>query len=104
MGQKIGNYELKGKKNNLVCSQCKKARHSVDKCYRIIGLSTNFKFTKPKRFQGNARSNAVFSTAGEQGHTSNYFDGGHPTHQLTQDQYTQLIHLLQRSKMNQPGT
>lgn len=87
-----------------MCSHYKKVGHSVDKCNRIIGLPADFKFTKLKRFQGNTRSNAVFSTKGEQGHVSYHFDGGHTTCQLTQDQYTQLIHLFQQSKMNYTET
>lgn len=48
--QKFGNYEAKGRKNNMICSNCKNPGHSVDKCYRIIGFPTDLKFTKVKIF------------------------------------------------------
>ncbi|XP_059302125.1 uncharacterized protein LOC132054070 [Lycium ferocissimum] len=53
--QKHGNYEQKGKgkfdtrKNNLICSHCKKPGHSIDKCYGIVGFPADFKFTKTRR-------------------------------------------------------
>ncbi|XP_070049732.1 uncharacterized protein [Nicotiana tomentosiformis] len=56
-GQKFENSDFKGKKNNLVCSYCKKPGHLVYKCYKIIGFPANFKFTKPRKFQGPAKSN-----------------------------------------------
>lgn len=34
--QKSGNFESKGKRNNLLCSHCNKTGHTIDKCYMII--------------------------------------------------------------------
>ncbi|KAH0679932.1 hypothetical protein KY284_021017 [Solanum tuberosum] len=45
-------YEGKGKKNTTVCSFCKKFGHTVDKCYRVIGFPTDFKFTKIRGDRG----------------------------------------------------
>ncbi|XP_075087854.1 uncharacterized protein LOC142169833 [Nicotiana tabacum] len=63
-GQKFENFVFKGKKNNLVCSYYKKPRHSVDKCYMIIGFPADFKFTKPRKFHGSVKSNAAYSVSG----------------------------------------
>lgn len=48
-GQKTG-YDVK--RNSNICAYCKKPGHSIDKCYRIHGFPTDFKFTKQKKFQG----------------------------------------------------
>lgn len=90
--QRAGNYEAKGRKNNLVFNQrAGNYGHTVDKCYRIVGFPNDFKFTKGKKFQGNARSNAVFSTEKEQGHGSNTLDVGCRGQPITQEQYSQLM-------------
>lgn len=64
--QKYENHDYTGKgkvdlkKNNLVCPYCKKLGHTIDKCYRIVGLS-DFKFTRSKKIQGATHSNAVIT-------------------------------------------
>ncbi|KAK9070135.1 hypothetical protein SSX86_010535 [Deinandra increscens subsp. villosa] len=42
-------------KKNVVCTNCKKAGHTVNKCYRLIGFPKDFKFTKTKKFANNAQ-------------------------------------------------
>ncbi|XP_075091857.1 uncharacterized protein LOC142172007 [Nicotiana tabacum] len=80
-GQKSQSSDSKGKKNNLICSHCKKPGHSVDKCYRIIGFPSDFKFTKTPKFHGSVKGNAVLSfPAQPTGNT-----GGNP---ITQDQFS----------------
>ncbi|XP_049415272.1 uncharacterized protein LOC125878016 [Solanum stenotomum] len=101
LGQKSGYYEAKQKKTNLVCSNCKKPGHSVDKCYRIIGFPSDFKFTKAKRFEGNVKSNAVFME-GTQEQNGAHFDGEGQGKHFTKDQCSQLIQMLQNVQMNQP--
>ncbi|XP_047264739.1 uncharacterized protein LOC124896911 [Capsicum annuum] len=55
------NNKFKGyseeKKNNMFCNYCKKLGHTIDHCYRLKGFPPNFKFTKPRRFQGGSSSN-----------------------------------------------
>jgi len=55
----IGTSDLRGKKTDLLCSHCKKPGHTVDKCYKIVGFPSNFKFTRSKRITGNVRSNVI---------------------------------------------
>ncbi|XP_070029640.1 uncharacterized protein [Nicotiana sylvestris] len=50
---------LEGKKSNLMCNYCKKPSHSIDKCYRIIGFPSTFKFTKSRKYNGGTHSNAT---------------------------------------------
>ncbi|KAM3251916.1 hypothetical protein P3L10_005986 [Capsicum annuum] len=38
-----------GRRNNLICSHCKKPGYSAEKCYRLIGFPVDFKFTKSKK-------------------------------------------------------
>ncbi|XP_049370109.1 uncharacterized protein LOC125835013 [Solanum verrucosum] len=93
LGQKSGYYEAKQKKTNLVCSNCKKPGHSVDKCYRIIGFPSDFKFTKAKRFLGNVKNNVVFME-GTQEQNGEHFDGEGQGKHFTKDQCSQLIQML----------
>ncbi|KAH0653088.1 hypothetical protein KY290_031376 [Solanum tuberosum] len=74
MGQRSPNSDCKGKKSNLMCLNCKKPRHAIDKCYRIIGFPSDFNFTKSSRTQGLVKSNAVVTASGQ---TSNEgYQGG----------------------------
>ncbi|XP_070045103.1 uncharacterized protein [Nicotiana tomentosiformis] len=47
-----GNNNYKGKKNGQMCSYCKITNHTIENCYRLIGFSSDFIFTKPNKFQG----------------------------------------------------
>ncbi|XP_070004224.1 uncharacterized protein [Nicotiana sylvestris] len=98
LGQKSQTSNLKGRKNNFICSHCKKPGHSVDKCYRIIGFPTDFKFTKTTKMQGAIRSNAVMTTApaNVQLPFANQVGGS----SLSQAQFSQLIQLLQNTYNN----
>ncbi|XP_060178360.1 uncharacterized protein LOC132608342 [Lycium barbarum] len=51
-GKKLG--------SGLFCTDCKKTNHNVGRCYRIIGFPADFKFTKSKKYSGEAKSNAVY--------------------------------------------
>ncbi|XP_019260086.1 PREDICTED: uncharacterized protein LOC109238110 [Nicotiana attenuata] len=108
--QKFGNSDSRGgkgrgdyKKNNQICSYCKKSGHTVDKCYRIIGFPADFKFTKSKKFQGRSLANAAINDGGSV-HGFNTDSGMNVQHQLSQDQFTQLIQLLQDVKRGQHGS
>nr|XP_033508474.1 uncharacterized protein LOC117273415 [Nicotiana tomentosiformis] len=61
-----GNYNsnTEVRKNNS-CSYCKKQGHQKDKCYKLVGYLSSFKFTKPKRNFGNVQANAVVIEEGE---------------------------------------
>ncbi|XP_055835287.1 uncharacterized protein LOC129903789 [Solanum dulcamara] len=49
------------KKSGMVCKYCKKTGHLIDKCYKLHGFPTNFKFTKQSNFQNNVQGNVVSS-------------------------------------------
>ncbi|XP_060188843.1 uncharacterized protein LOC132617784 [Lycium barbarum] len=53
-----GNF-YEQKKETVMCSYCKKIGHTIEKCYKIHGFPSNFKFTKPRKFQGRAHANYV---------------------------------------------
>lgn len=106
--QKLGSYDYKEKgkldsrKNNLICSYCKKPGHTIDKCYRIMGSPTDFKFTKSKRTQAGMQegvySNAVLTEE------NNHGENRSSTQQFSREQFSQLIHFLQQIKIGQSGT
>ena len=73
----------------------------MNKCYRIIGFPSDFKFTKSKRFQGNVKSNTVFME-GIQEQNGAHFNGDGQGKHFTKDQCSQLIQMLQNVQMNQP--
>jgi len=50
------------KKTSLVCNYCKKIGHTIDHCYKIHGFSSDFKFTKSKKYQKGTIASNVFST------------------------------------------
>ncbi|XP_055824417.1 uncharacterized protein LOC129892931 [Solanum dulcamara] len=80
-GQRYNNTDFRARNNNnnnynnnLYCTNYKKSRHSIAKCYRIIGYPPDFKFTKGLKSQpnnkGNSMANAV-TTDGYSGYTTN---------------------------------
>ncbi|XP_070037275.1 uncharacterized protein [Nicotiana tomentosiformis] len=85
----------------LFCKYCKKAVHTIEKCYKLHGFSQNFKFTKGKKFG---------TAANVQGQSSRFPDHT-PSHAedllvpgFTRDQYTQLTSLLQQSGLNESSS
>ncbi|OIT04106.1 hypothetical protein A4A49_64301, partial [Nicotiana attenuata] len=107
--QRYGNNEGKfkttfeSKKNNQVCNYCKKPGHTIDKCYRIIGFPSTFKFTKSKRYQGGAHNNAavVVDESGTQSIIG--MEGNSTGKTVTREQFSQLFQLLQQVKIGQQG-
>ncbi|XP_019223468.1 PREDICTED: uncharacterized protein LOC109205244 [Nicotiana attenuata] len=59
--QKV-NFDIKS--TTLVCKYCKKTRHSVDKCYKLHGFPSDFKFTKGRK--SNACAQVDTSTSEDQ--------------------------------------
>ncbi|KAL8139634.1 hypothetical protein V2J09_005655 [Rumex salicifolius] len=53
-------------KKKLVCDDCKKIVHLIDKCYRLHGIPTDFKFTKNKKVVATV-SNGPPANSGIQG-------------------------------------
>ncbi|XP_060212306.1 uncharacterized protein LOC132639947 [Lycium barbarum] len=94
--QRTSNSDFRGKKNNLVCSNCKKSGHSVDKCYRIIGFPGDFKFTKSTKNQGAVKGNAAMTTPGQNGGETS--QGGNNS--ISQDQFLQMMQLFQNAIQN----
>nr|XP_016455842.1 PREDICTED: uncharacterized protein LOC107779857 [Nicotiana tabacum] len=76
---------LEGKKNNLVCNYCKKTGHSNDKCYRIIGFPSTFKFTKSKKYQEGPHINAVLKHEENTSQSVNTMEGNATGKVITQE-------------------
>ncbi|XP_009602733.1 uncharacterized protein LOC107808656 [Nicotiana tabacum] len=109
--QRVDFDQTKENLSNLFCKYCKNPGHLVDKCYKLHGFPPNFKFTKGKRVAANVTAESEFPTESNS-HLSSptpgtnsgaivHYEGqrsGVPG--LTQQQYTQLINLLQQSQLS----
>nr|DAD40608.1 TPA_asm: hypothetical protein HUJ06_014931 [Nelumbo nucifera] len=59
------NYGNQKMKSSVTCGHCGKNGHSKDKCYKIIGFPSNFKFTKGKSAtSGTPSANSVTQGTG----------------------------------------
>ncbi|XP_059290878.1 uncharacterized protein LOC132044419 [Lycium ferocissimum] len=100
-GRRFNDYRIQkptfdSKKNNLICGYCKKPGHSIDKCYRLHGFPSDFKFTRPRKLQATTQVNNVFGSNEETNVTCNK-----ATQSLSQENVTQLLKLLQQYKTDQ---
>ncbi|XP_075076356.1 uncharacterized protein LOC107778556 [Nicotiana tabacum] len=53
--------EDKSRTSNLFYKYCKKPGHLIDKCYKLHGFPTNFKFTKGRKAAANMVTDSEFS-------------------------------------------
>lgn len=81
--------DSRGKRNNLICSRCKKPGYTVDKCFRIIGFTPDFKFTRSKKSTRNVRSNAIVVL--REGDDEPMQENSLGINQLSKEQFPQLI-------------
>ncbi|XP_016461088.1 uncharacterized protein LOC107784468 [Nicotiana tabacum] len=109
--QRVNFDQSKENLSNLFCKYCKKPGHLIDKCYKLHGFPPNFKFTKDKRIAVNVTTECEFSNDSNpksSGHTPNANNGVIVASEgqksavpgITQQQYTQLINLLQQSQLS----
>ncbi|XP_060177713.1 uncharacterized protein LOC132607636 [Lycium barbarum] len=91
----------RGKKHTQFCTYCKMTNHSIEKCYKLLGFPADFKFTKSKNYQGNARGNSIFSTEQQKGNLQDLNTANHVEQQLSTDQLTQLMDLLKHMQSGQ---
>ncbi|XP_060170885.1 uncharacterized protein LOC132601842 [Lycium barbarum] len=93
-------------KSSLLCKYCKKPGHTIDKCYKLLGYPSNFKFIKSaptrKKVAHVELDTNVTSDPGAQSSGSGSEIGSISNEQLspipglTKDQHSQLIQLLQQ--------
>ncbi|XP_075091779.1 uncharacterized protein LOC142171949 [Nicotiana tabacum] len=96
-------FDSSNQKSNttLSCKYCKKPGHTIEKCYKLYGFSSNFKFTKGKR------SGTAASAEGQISESSALYsptDQSSLIHGLTKEQYSQLMQLLNQSTLGDSGT
>ncbi|XP_015163701.1 uncharacterized protein [Solanum tuberosum] len=60
-------FSTENKKYGMTCRYCKKPGHTINKCYKIHGFPSNFKFTKQIFFQNSVQGNTMLSNAGHGG-------------------------------------
>ncbi|XP_015159351.1 uncharacterized protein [Solanum tuberosum] len=95
----IGTSDIRGRKTDLLCSHCKKPGYTVDKCYRIVGFPSDFKFTGSKKITGNMKSNAI--AAPGEGDDELVQENSLGMNQLSKEKFSQLIQLLHQVKVSQ---
>lgn len=106
------NFDLN--RANLVCRYCKKPGHLIDKCYKLHGFPSDFKFTKgvpsDSKFTKGRRSAAHVelqgspNSAGNQNSNANaqgVSESDSLIPGLTKDQYSQLMLLLQQTQLSE---
>lgn len=95
-GLKRGNFSdyrsknTSGKRQSLYCDHYKMQGHSIDKCWKIHGYPPKFKNNIWKKVE--ETSNKANMVSAETGAESNK----HHEPRLTQEQYTQLLNILNR--------
>ncbi|XP_070004256.1 uncharacterized protein [Nicotiana sylvestris] len=57
------NFDNQSRTSNLFCKYCKKPEHLIDKCYKLHGFPTNFKFTKGRKAAANMVTDSEFSAS-----------------------------------------
>ncbi|XP_075088367.1 uncharacterized protein LOC142170370 [Nicotiana tabacum] len=95
-------------KSGLFCKYCKKSGHLIDKCYKLNGFPQSFKFTKSRKTAANVVESDLsypqnVSINSVSNPTQNQVDQGSVVHGLTQQQYAQLISLLQQTHTSNSG-
>ncbi|XP_019262147.1 PREDICTED: uncharacterized protein LOC109239985 [Nicotiana attenuata] len=95
-------------KSGLFCKNCKKLGHLIDKCYKLNGFPQSFKFTKSRKTAANVVESDFSSpqnvfTNSVSNPTQNQVDQGSVVHGLSQQQYAQLISLLQQTHTTYSG-
>ncbi|XP_019255136.1 PREDICTED: uncharacterized protein LOC109233725 [Nicotiana attenuata] len=83
------------KKSMMFCKYCKKSRHTVDKCYKLHGFPSDFKFTKNKRV---AASVHVDSTP-EIPPLSDPQQVVDAPHGFSKEQYAHILSLFQQAQL-----
>ncbi|XP_019261720.1 PREDICTED: uncharacterized protein LOC109239589 [Nicotiana attenuata] len=85
---------------------CKKHGHIIDKCYKLHGFPTNFKFTKSRKAAANMVTDSEFSasdcTSSNQTSIVHVAENASVVPGLTKQQYSQLLSLLQQSHVSDP--
>ncbi|KAG5610653.1 hypothetical protein H5410_021934, partial [Solanum commersonii] len=87
---------VESKKNSSTCAYCKKAGHSIDKCYRIHGFPPDFKFTEQRKFQ--TLANNAYHVVEKVDQGGNGFSN---VKTLTWENMGELLQLLQQFKLGQ---
>nr|XP_016441748.1 PREDICTED: uncharacterized protein LOC107767299 [Nicotiana tabacum] len=83
------------------CKYCKKSGHIIEKFYKLHGFPPDFKFTQSKRSASCVHADTSSIESSVQASRSQ--PGTSSTHGLSQEQYQQLVSLLQQANIT-PGT
>ncbi|KAH0722970.1 hypothetical protein KY289_006014 [Solanum tuberosum] len=97
-------FSTENKKYELTCRYCKKPGHTIDKCFKIHGFPSNFKFTKQRSFPNSVQGNTVLSNEGHGGQFMYNGDSSEKSKPLTKEQLDQVILMLHQIKLDDQGT
>ncbi|XP_070054707.1 uncharacterized protein [Nicotiana tomentosiformis] len=80
----------------LFYEYCKRPGHTKKKCYKLHGLPQNFKFNKGRRIAGNVLgSSSKGAAVRDDRNNSQSQEQGRTIHNLTKEQYGQLLSILE---------
>ncbi|XP_060190781.1 uncharacterized protein LOC132620082 [Lycium barbarum] len=95
------NYD--SQKSSLFCKYCKRSGHLMEKCHRLHGYPSHFKFTKSsghKKAAANVACDSSPTTSPALVPFAECSDNRFGTSGLTKDEHAQLIHLMQKSHIS----
>ena len=87
-----------GSRSGKICNHCGKKGHTIDNCYRKHGFPPGYKFTNPKKSANYVGLEESRELANEELSE----DSLRSNSVITQEQYKELIALLQNSKVHPP--
>ncbi|XP_019255454.1 PREDICTED: uncharacterized protein LOC109234064 [Nicotiana attenuata] len=93
--QKI-HFESKKSVQPMTCRYCKKPGHTIEKCYKLHGFPSDFKFTKNKRSASCVQAEGTNSAP-----SISFMEQPSPVnHGFTTEQYQHLLTLLKQSHIS----
>lgn len=99
---KIAGHSLERclKANKLLCSYCNLPSHNIDKCYKIHGYPPSQNFHNRGKFLNSSTNQVTGTIMQEPKHTE---ISGRTQSPITQEQYHQLIGLLNKQNVSTPA-
>nr|XP_009783110.1 PREDICTED: uncharacterized protein LOC104231751 isoform X2 [Nicotiana sylvestris]XP_016511120.1 PREDICTED: uncharacterized protein LOC107828344 isoform X2 [Nicotiana tabacum] len=90
------NFDSKRTANSIFCTYCKKTGHTVDKCYRLHGFPTDFKFTKNKKSASCVQTEVPYVSPSR----SSAASSDNSVYGFTKQQYQHLLSMFQQVQLS----
>ncbi|XP_009803508.1 uncharacterized protein [Nicotiana sylvestris] len=96
----------KGKYNpNVSCTHCMRTRHVRADCYRLIGFSDDFQFTKTNNYQPTAKGNATMGGQENETNPNPNNEGvvGSQNQSFSREQISKLVNIIRQVQVGNAG-